>query len=185
MSSPLERLPAKAQRGLVNVVVDTPKGSCQKYKFEEDAQVFALTRILPAGMFFPYDFGSIPQTLAEDGDALDVMVISPASSFVGCLITVKLIGTIRARQTEKGRAVRNDRLLGVPVTKVNPAEYAHVRDLPRGRIEEIEHFLVSYNQAQGRRFVTTGLGGPDRALATLADAQKRYERRWTAAPNAN
>jgi inorganic pyrophosphatase len=184
MSSLLERLPAKAQRGLVNVIVDTPKGSCHKFKYEEDTQVFALTRILPAGMFFPYDFGSIPRTLAQDGDALDVMIIGDAATFLGCLITVRLIGTIRARQTEKGRTVRNDRLLGVPVTKVNKAVFLHVRELPRGRVEEIEHFLVSYNHAQGKRFVTTGLGGPERALAALADAQARYERRWTGAPEA-
>jgi inorganic pyrophosphatase len=176
MSTPLERLPARAGRGLVNVIVDTPKGSCQKFKYDQDAQCFALSRILPAGAFFPYDFGSIPRTLAEDGDALDVMVIADAASFVGCLVTARLIGTIQAKQTEKGKTIRNDRLLAVPVTKVNPPEFSHVRELPRRRVEEIEHFLRSYNQAHGRRFEATGLGGPQRARETLAVAERRYRR---------
>jgi inorganic pyrophosphatase len=86
--------------------------------------------ILPAGAFFPYDFGSIPMTYAEDGDALDVLVISEVPSFAGCLITGKLIGAISGEQTEKEKTMRNDRLLAVPITPVNPALFAHIDDFP-------------------------------------------------------
>jgi len=61
-------IPARAGRGLFHVVVDTPRGSRNKYKFATDSHCFALSRVLPEGMHFPYDFGSIPQTKAADGD---------------------------------------------------------------------------------------------------------------------
>ena len=99
MSGPYERLSSRTESGLINIIIDTPKGSRNKFKYDEKTQCFRLSRILPAGACFPYDFGSIPMTLAEDGDALDVLVISDTPSFTGCLITGKLIGTISGGQT--------------------------------------------------------------------------------------
>jgi inorganic pyrophosphatase len=103
MSGFLDRLSPTAESGLVNIVIDTPKGSRNKFKYDQKTQCFRLSRVLPAGACFPYDFGSIPMTLAEDGDALDVLVISDTPSFTGCVITGKLIGTISGKQTEKKR----------------------------------------------------------------------------------
>jgi inorganic pyrophosphatase len=177
MNGPLDKLQPKAHTGLVHVVVDTPKGSRYKFKYDEDAQCFSLGRILPAGACFPHDFGSIPQTLAEDGDALDVVVLGPAASFPGCLIRCKLIGGIRAKQTEKGKTIRNDRLLAVPVTKANPAEFSNIAELPAAWVRELEHFFVSYNQAHGREFKPLGRMGPGEAEQALAAAVKRYRKK--------
>lgn len=176
MNIDLENLPARAGDNLVNVIVDTPKGSRNKYKYDEKIHCFRLSRILPAGASFPHDFGYIPRTLAEDGDPLDVMVISEVPSFSGCNVTVKLIGTISGVQTEKGKSTRNDRLLGVPVTSVNPISFEHLDDLPPGWITEVEHFFVSYNSVQGREFRTIGHGGPKEADEALGSAERRYER---------
>ena len=96
---------------LVRVVIDTPAGSRNKYKFDPELGLFKISRILPVGMSFPFDFGSIPRTEAEDGDALDVLVLSEAPLFVGCLVHVHLIGVIRTTQTERGKSIRNDRLV--------------------------------------------------------------------------
>jgi len=171
-----DSLPARAGYGLVNVIIDTPKGSRNKFKFDEQALCFRLSRILPVGAAFPYDFGSIPRTLAEDGDPLDVLVIADEASFVGCLLNAKLIGAVRAEQTEKGKTIRNDRLLAVPVTSVNAAELSHIDELSSARVAEIEHFFVSYNQAHGRHFRPTGHAGPDEAERVLAAAEQRYEK---------
>jgi len=174
--SPYDLLPARADHGLINVIIDTPKGSRNKFKFDERGRCFRLSRILPLGAAFPYDFGSIPGTLADDGDPLDVLVIADDASFVGCLLNAKLIGAVRAEQTEKGKTIRNDRLLAVPVTSVNPAEMSHIDELSSARIAEIEHFFVCYNQAHGRHFRPTGHAGPDEAERALAAAEQRYEK---------
>jgi inorganic pyrophosphatase len=121
--------------------------------------VLKLSRILPAGHSFPFDFGSIPGTRAEDGDALDVMVLAEEPSFPGCLLQVRLIGVLTGRQTEKGRTIRNDRLLAVPETEVN------------------KPFFVSYNLAQGRKFKPGRPQGPRAAEQRLRAAIARFRRR--------
>jgi inorganic pyrophosphatase len=136
--------------GLVHVVIDTPRASGNKYKYDEGSHIFKLSRILPAGMHFPYDFGSVPGTRAEDGDPLDVLVLMDAPTFPGCLISTRLIGGIRVEQREGRRMIRNDRLIAVPETPVNPAPIRSIRALSVSQLQEIEHFFCSYNAAQGR-----------------------------------
>ena len=176
MKGPLDAVKPRADAGLVNIIIDTPKGSRNKFKYDEETRIIKLSRILPAGFSFPYDFGSIPMTLAEDGDALDVLVISDTPSFPGCLITGKLIGTISGTQTEKKKTIRNDRLLAVPVTDVNPALFAHIEDLPDSWVTEIEHFFISYNKAEGREYKPIKNGGPEDAEAALNAAIQHYKR---------
>jgi inorganic pyrophosphatase len=171
MDTIFSRLTARdPESGLVNIVIDTPRGSRNKFKFDEELGCFKLARILPAGHVFPYDFGSIPGTRGEDGDALDVLVVMHEPTFVGCLTTVRLIGVIAARQTEKGRSIANDRLVGVPQTPVNKAQARELADLGRSCLEQIEHFFISYNAAQGRPFKITGRFGAARAERMLTKA---------------
>jgi inorganic pyrophosphatase len=136
----------------VHVVVDAPKGSRNKYKFDVGLGAFRLGHMLPPGAAFPFDFGSIPQTLAEDGDPLDVLVLVEEPSFVGCVLDVKLIGVIEAEQTVEGKTRRNDRLIGVPVTSVNPPCHHDISELSAEFLEHLEWFFVAYNQAHGRVF---------------------------------
>ena len=176
MKGPLDTVKSRTDVGLVNIIIETPKGSHNKFKYDEKTQNIRLSRILPAGFSFPYDFGSIPMTLAEDGDALDVLVISDAPSFPGCMVTGQLIGTILGEQTEKKKTIRNDRLLAVPVTDVNPALFEHIDALPANCLKEIIHFFVSYNQAAGREYKLLKYGGPEDAQAALAAAERKYKR---------
>ena len=162
--------PRDPQSGLVRVIVDTPRGSRNKYKFDEELGLFKLSRVLPAGMSFPFDFGSIPSTRAQDGDALDVLVLNEVPLVVGCLVLVHLIGVIRANQTEGRKTIRNDRLIGVIETPVNKPVIRDAKELPKGQLHEIEHFFRSYNEAQGRRLVITGRGGPRLAERMLSRA---------------
>ena len=174
MTELLERLAPKTQDGLVNVVIDTPRGSGSKFKYDQANHCYRLSRLLPRGMRFPFDFGSIPRTAAEDGDALDVVVLSPSPLFVGCLVSVKLIGVLLARQSEAGREIRNDRLLGVPVTEVNPPAIIHIDQLESGVLSDLEAFFASYNRAHGRTFTPSGRGGPDQADNLLRAAERRF-----------
>lgn len=169
-------LPSRAGRGLVNVIVDTPKGSANKYKFDADLKVFKLSRLLPLGAHFPFDFGFIPSTTAEDGDALDVILIVDAPSFVGCLMKVRLIGVITAEQREQRRTIRNDRLVAVPVTPVNNPKIRRIGELHAQKLEEIESFFINYNKIQGRRFTPLGRRGPQSAERLLRAGIQRAQR---------
>jgi inorganic pyrophosphatase len=170
-------LPARSGHGLVHVVIDTPQGSTQKYKYDPRLGLFKLSRVLPRGMQFPYDFGSVPSTVAADGDALDVMVLADSPSFVGCLMSIRLIGVIEARQTEKGKTIRNDRLLGVAQTPVNNPPVTRLQDVEPETIEALEHFFVNYNRAHGREFKPLRRSGPQVAERLLKDAIRSHDKR--------
>lgn len=172
LADPMQLSARDPQSDLVRVVIDTPAGSRNKYKFDPELGIFRISRILPVGLSFPFDFGSIPRTQAEDGDALDVLVLTDAPLFVGCLVHVRLIGVIRATQTERRKSIRNDRLVGAIETPVNAARYRELRDVPRDIVREIEHFFRSYNEAQGRPFRVTGRGGAKAAEQILKRASR-------------
>lgn len=126
MSTSLTKLPARdPDSDHVNVVVDTPKGSRNKYKYDEKSQIWRLSKMLPLGSVFPFDFGFIPSTEGDDGDPLDVLVLTEEPSFAGCVLPAILIGVLEAEQTEEGNTVRNDRLIGVVETpfRERPAEF--------------------------------------------------------------
>ena len=119
----LEALSPKTEDGSkVRVVIEAPAGSRNKYKYDRDLGMFLLHKILPAGSAFPFDFGFVPGTLAQDDDPLDVMVLGEEATFTGCVVTVRLLGVIGAKQKDKGKTVRNDRLLATPVgEKIKPS----------------------------------------------------------------
>lgn len=154
----------------VHVVIDTPAGSRNKYKYHADLDIFRISRVLPQGAVFPYDFGSIPGTRAEDGDALDVLVLHLAPAFPGCLVTVKLIGVLHAEQHEGGKVIRNDRLIAVFDSPVNPARLEDLKQLDTEELRAIEHFFSSYNAFQKRPFDIRSRGGSGDAGQTLERA---------------
>ena len=171
MSFPFHKIPPwDPKTRLVNVIIDTPRGSRNKFKFDEQSGCFKLSRILPAGHVFPYDFGSIPGTCGEDGDALDVLMVMDEPTFPGCLITARLIGVIVACQSEKGRTISNDRLIAIPQTPVNKPTLRELSELGTVWLEQIEHFFTSYNAAQNRRFAPWRRLGATHAERTLRRA---------------
>ena len=129
----------------------------------------------PAGTFFPFDFGSIPSTLAEDGDPLDVLVLMEEPSFTGCLVSVRPIGVLEAEQTQDGKTRRNDRILGVADVSRTYRELSDLADVPDRLLKEIERFFVFYNEERGRKFEVIGRFGPDRASRLVAAGERRFK----------
>lgn len=166
--------PIDAQSGDVRAIIDTPKGSRNKYKFDPDKGLFRLAGVLTAGAAFPYNFGYLPSTLGEDGDPLDVLVLMDDAAFVGCLVETRLIGVIEAEQTEEGETTRNDRLLGVASEGHLYQDLKAPDDLTPGLLHEIEHFFISYNQARGREFRVLGRSGPERARQLVEAARDTF-----------
>jgi len=144
----------------LNVVIDTPKGSRNKYAFDFKINAYKLKTVLPHGTVFPFDFGSIPGTVAEDGDPLDVLVLMDEPVFIGCLIEARLLGVIEAEQTEDGKTERNDRLIGVAAESNTNGTLESLQKLDSKLISEIEHFFVFYNRAHGKKFKPIARKGP-------------------------
>src|SRR5262249_49025257 len=95
----------------IQVVIETPQGSRNKYAFDGVGGFFTLKKVLPAGMAFPYDFGFVPSTLAEDGDPVDVLVLMDEPAFAGCVLECRVIGIIEGEQSEGKTKTRNDRIV--------------------------------------------------------------------------
>jgi inorganic pyrophosphatase len=155
----------------VQVIIETPKGSRNKYAWDHAQQIFALKKVLPEGMAFPHDFGFIPSTEGEDGDPIDVLVLMDQPVFTGCLVKTRLIGVIEGRQTEKGKSERNDRLLAVAESSHTHSNINSINDLNRDLLKELEQFLVNYHLNDGAEFKVLARKGPDAAATCLKNAR--------------
>lgn len=164
MMNLLQSLPPFAGNShIANVVIDTPKGNRNKFAYDRERKAYLLKTVLPAGSTFPFDFGSIAGTIADDGDALDVLVLMEEPAFVGCLVESRLIGVIEAKQTEDGQSERNDRLIAVAAESHTHRGIKKLSDLDSTLVKEIEYFFVSYNAQRGKKFKPIGRHGPKRA----------------------
>lgn len=158
------RLAALDEDKKVQVVIETPKGSRNKYAWDPDQQIFVLKKVLPEGMAFPHDFGFIPSTEADDGDPLDVLVLMDQPVFTGCLVKARLIGVIEGKQTEKGKSERDDRLLAVAESSHTHSDINSVNDLNKDLLKELEQFLVNYHANDGAEFKVLARKGPSAAV---------------------
>src|SRR5712675_1622028 len=125
---------------LIAVIIETPKGSRNKYAFDPEERIFALKKVLPAGMAFPYDFGFVPSTKGGDGDPLDVLVLMDEPAFGGCKLRCRIIGLIEGEQGGKKKTERNDRLIAIEVANHSYARVRHIDDLGKEFERELEEF---------------------------------------------
>jgi inorganic pyrophosphatase len=135
--TPWDRLPPRPSPGILHVVVETPRGSRNKYKYDPELGLFRLNRVLFAGASFPFDFGYVPGTRAGDGDPVDVLVLMDAPAFTGCLVFARVIGVLRA--TKNGK--ENHRLIAVSTEDKTWNAHRDLSDLPRKLLREIEQFF--------------------------------------------
>jgi inorganic pyrophosphatase len=162
----------------LNVIIETPKGSRNKFNYDEDYNLFKLGGVLPAGAVFPFDFGFIPSTLGGDGDPLDVLLLMDESAFPGCLVPARIIAVIEAEQTERdGQATRNDRLIAVAADSHLHKKVRALTDINETLMDEIEHFFISYNEIKGKKFKPLGRFGPIKAARLVEEAQRRFRQK--------
>jgi len=152
------------------VVIESVKGSRNKFKFDEKSGMFKLSKVLPEGMVFPYDFGFVPSTRAADGDPLDVLVLMDEPAFPGCLVECRPIGAIEAEQEQQGQKYRNDRLIAVAQASVLYGCVKHIRDLNPALLRQLEAFFVNYQRARDVKFTILGDQGPAEAMHLVTRA---------------
>lgn len=155
---------ANKQPGVVLAVIETPGGSRNKFKYDEDLGFFSLSGVLPEGMVFPHAFGFVPRTKAEDGDPEDILIIMDEPTFTGCVVPSRLIGVMEAEQTEDRKTERNDRLIAVPDQSRDYSDVKSLDDLNSNMLKEIEQFFITYNKERGKKFKVLRMRGPARAL---------------------
>jgi inorganic pyrophosphatase len=157
---------------LFKVVVETPKGSRNKYAFDPDNRVFELKKVLPAGMAFPYDFGFLPSTKGGDGDPLDVLVLMDEPAFPGCVLKCRVIGFIEGEQGNKKKKERNDRLVAIEHQNHSWADIKQIRDLGDEFCLELEEFFINYHDLSDEKFRVIAVKGPNAARKLIKSGMK-------------
>lgn len=173
---PLHLLPARDKTGAYQVVVEVPRHSTSKFKYLPQSSAFVLHRSLPIALSFPYDYGFIPSTLGEDGDALDALVFVDTTTFPGCVVNARLLGVITATQKGATGRVANDILLAAHLDAVSWKNVRHLRDLPAQLLDEIEFFFSAYRNFQGKEFKARQRRNAAFARRLVQKGIERFER---------
>ncbi|HKU28000.1 MAG TPA: inorganic diphosphatase [Candidatus Sulfotelmatobacter sp.] len=162
----------EGDKQLLRVVIETPKGSRNKFAYQQEQHIFELKKVLPAGMTFPYDFGFVPSTLAEDGDPIDVLVLMDEPAFPGCVLSCRPIGVIEGEQKSKKGKERNDRIVAVEKDAHSFADVKKVDDLGKQFQRELEEFFVNYHKLTGNEYRLLGMYGPDHARKLVKNGRR-------------
>jgi inorganic pyrophosphatase len=157
---------------LIIVIIETPKGSRNKYAYDVKEHVFELKKVLPAGMAFPYDFGFVPSTQGGDGDPLDVLVLMDEPAFAGCKLTCRIVGLIEGEQGDGKVKERNDRVVAVESANHSYARVKHIDDLGKQFEKELEEFFVNYHRLGGMSYNILAVKGPAAARRAVKKARK-------------
>ena len=155
---------------VVNAIVEIPKGRRSKFEVDKKTGLIKLDRYLFSSSHYPGDYGFIPQTLAEDGDALDVLVMVNEPTFSGCLIETRVIGLFQ--MTDRG--MNDYKILGVPHSDPLFAEVNSLEDVPRHYLREVEHFFSTYKQLEGVSIVPQGWSDRDAAIREVKTSCSRF-----------
>ena len=169
---PTRLAPIRKKDGLLQVIVETPKASRNKFSFDVDQEIFSLKKVLPAGMTFPYDFGFLPKTLADDGDPIDVLLLMDEPAFPGVLVPSRLIGVIEGEQIDGKKRIRNDRLVAIADANHMYANVRKLNDLPKQFLRELEDFFVNYHHLEGKEYKLLGCKGIAEAETLIKEARK-------------
>ena len=174
--SNLLALPCYDEDGALNVVVEAPRGASIKLKYEPSLEAFTVSRGLPIGLTYPFDWGFIPGTLAEDGDPLDALVLSDAPSWPGVVARVRALGVLRIEQDgEKGRE-RNDRLITLLEDLDRWGDLSDVRKLPKPMRDQIEKFFLDTTFFTDKNARSRGWAGPAAARRLIRQSVKAFEK---------
>jgi len=167
-----ELSPGPAWPKVVYVVVEIPKRSRNKYEYDEEGGFMKLDRVLFSSLHYPGDYGFIPQTLHEDGDPLDILVMTNEPTFSGCVIEARPLGLFRL--VDRGQP--DDKILAVPATDPLFEGYRALTDVPPHFLDEMEHFFSVYKDLERDTVEGKGWKGIKKAYEAVEQAVARYHR---------
>lgn len=158
-----------AEATVFPVMIEIPKGSRNKYEYDPDRRALKFDRMLFSSMHYPSDYGFFPDTLSEDGDPLDAMVLVWEPTFPGCLIEVKPVGVFKMHD-EKGP---DEKILCVPITDPLWNHIERLKDVPPHLLKEIEHFFTVYKDLERKKVKVDGWEDKNVALRLIKESQRR------------
>jgi inorganic pyrophosphatase len=167
----LAAIPARAADGAVRVVVESPRGSTVKLKYEPELGVFGISRPLPVGLSYPFDWGFVPGTSGADGDPVDAMVVWDVASYPGVVIPCRMLGVIQVEQNQGKLRVRNDRILAAPF-KAPRLVWRTAADMPERLREEISWFFAAVVALENKNISILGWEGPAAAEELIRRSSK-------------
>ena len=167
----LSLIPAQPEAGVINVLIEIPGGSKNKYEFDKDMNAFALDRVLFASVQYPFDYGFVPNTLADDGDPLDGMVIMDEPTFPGCVIAARPIGMLE--MIDGGD--RDEKILCVPVEDPRYKDVKSLKDISSHRLEEIAEFFRTYKNLEKKKTDILGWKDVDAVTPLVDQCIKAYK----------
>ncbi len=166
---------SKRKDRIVHAVMETVQGSSHKNALDNDLGIIALHQVLADGRTWPYDYGFIPQTLADDGDPLDILFLVDKPTFPGCLVQARVLGSVKLKKN----GIENDRVIGAPVkmrgTVQSADAYDDIRDLPEAKIDAIQTFLVGYSEAEGNAIDVLGIVSAGDAMTSVRKYLRRFK----------
>lgn len=155
----------------INVIIEIPKGSKNKYEIDKATGLIALDRAMHTSQDYPFDYGFVPQTLWDDDDALDVIILTTYSLSSGVLVRVRPVGLLN--MIDGGE--KDDKVLAVPVSDPRWDDVTDLSDINKHTLKEIKHFFTTYKQLQGKEIDISGYEGADEAIAAFKRSRKMYQ----------
>jgi inorganic pyrophosphatase len=163
---------------IVNVVVEIPKGSQNKYEYDKTHNVIRLDRVLYSSLHYPEDYGIVPRTLSEDQDPLDVLVLMRYSTYPGILLQARPIALLKMKDAKK----IDNKILCVAVHDPRYARYKDITDVDEHVLKEITHFFQAYKELEGKKVVIEGWGSAKEAKKIIMDAVRSYAKNFRKYP---
>ncbi|HHX67345.1 MAG: inorganic diphosphatase [Miniphocaeibacter sp.] len=156
---------------IVEAMIEIPKGSSNKYEFDHEKNVIKLDRCLFSPMFYPADYGFVPETLSEDGDPIDILVLMKNPTFPGCMIESRIIGMFKMAD-DKGN---DEKLIAVPIHDPRYDEVYSLGDLSSHTEREFEHFFKEYKRLENKEVEIGGWYNVTDAIEALEKAREAYK----------
>jgi inorganic pyrophosphatase len=158
----------------VNAIIEIPKGSRAKYEIDKDSGLIMLDRVLYASMYYPQNYGFIPQTLGEDGDPLDIMVLTQVTVVPRCLIPSKVIGVMR--MIDKGEP--DDKIIAVAQEDASVSHINDVSELPEYFRVELKHFFEEYKTLENKKVVVDEFQSKEKGMQIILECIERYKKEY-------
>jgi len=173
----LTAIPALARDDVFHVVIEAPRGSGLKLKYEPKWEAMSVSRPLPLGVVFPYDWGFVPSTAGSDGDPLDAMVLWDVPSYPGVVLQCRAIGVLQIEQNRRdhdpAERIRNDRIIAIPLQARREQDTGDLREVPARVRWELEQFAVAATALEGKDVRIVGWGDANTALRIVHESMRR------------